>query len=218
MLRTWQRWSSRSRIAVASTSSPASTPGLGHALVRGDEDRAATVAVGHEAKEEARLVPAHGLEADLLDHEERDVHVLALAEPGRMPLGVALECGKEILEPVEGDGEAVLDRSHGGGDGQVRLANAGRALQEQAPAPGYRRTSRASRSASARRSAGRRSRSCRGSARSGGPRVFSEVRTRRSSRAESSASSSVSRKRCGGYVSFAARATCSPSRSAACRS
>ena len=132
MLRTWQRCSRRSRIASRAPRRRRGPQAIGHALVRGDQDRAAAVAVGDEAKEEARFVAAHGLEADLVDHEQRDVHVLALPQARGVELGVPLERGEEVLQPVKGDGEAVLDRPHGERHREMRLPDAGRALQQQA--------------------------------------------------------------------------------------
>jgi hypothetical protein len=39
-----------------------------HALVRRDQDRATAVAIGHQPKEQAGLMPRHRLEAELVDH------------------------------------------------------------------------------------------------------------------------------------------------------
>jgi hypothetical protein len=50
-----------------------------HALVRGDQDRASSVAIRHVAEEETRLLARHRLEAHLVDYEQPRVHVLALA-------------------------------------------------------------------------------------------------------------------------------------------
>ena len=48
-------------------------------LVRGDEDRAATVAIRHQPKEQACFVARHGFEAKFVDDEQDRVEALAVA-------------------------------------------------------------------------------------------------------------------------------------------
>ncbi|HYC00558.1 MAG TPA: hypothetical protein VEC57_15600 [Candidatus Limnocylindrales bacterium] len=44
---------------------------LANPLVRRDQDAAALVAVGHQAKEQAGLLARHRIEADLVDDQQR---------------------------------------------------------------------------------------------------------------------------------------------------
>ena len=54
-----------------------------------------------------------------------------LRSRARRQVGVALERRQQVLEPVEDDAEAVLDRPHAERDRQVRLADAGRPLDQE---------------------------------------------------------------------------------------
>ena len=109
------------------------------ALVGGDEDGASAVAVAHEPEEQARFGPGHGLEAHFVDDQQGDVEVLAPPEPGGRQLGIGTKRGEQLLEAVEGDREAVLDRLDAEGNRQMCLPDPWRALDEQrlpAPDPG----------------------------------------------------------------------------------
>ena len=66
----------------------------------------AAVAVRDEKEQQAGLLARHGLEADLVDDEERGRHVLATAKSLRTAFGVPLEGGEEIFEAVEDHREA----------------------------------------------------------------------------------------------------------------
>lgn len=84
-----------------------------------------------EPEEQARIESGERLEADLVDDEQRDVHVLLGPQsPGREIL-VALEHQEQILEPEEGDREAVLDGVDDERHAEMRLADAGWPLQQQ---------------------------------------------------------------------------------------
>src|SRR5512147_1718240 len=68
MLRTWERWRSRSRIAVVSTSSPARSSVQSRTLLLVViNDGATAVTVGYEAEEQAGFLAGHRIEADLVD-------------------------------------------------------------------------------------------------------------------------------------------------------
>ena len=67
------------------------------AFVGGDEDRAAAVAIGHEAEEETRLGAGHGLEAHLVDDQKGDVEVLTPAQPGGREIGVGPQRSKLVI-------------------------------------------------------------------------------------------------------------------------
>src|SRR5262249_36433568 len=104
-------------------------PGV-DASVGADEQAAAAVAVAHPAEEEAGVLPRHRLEAHLADDQQRDVDVLAPAHAGWGHTGVAAQFVDEFLEPEEGDAEAVLDGLYAEAHSQVRLADAGRPLDQ----------------------------------------------------------------------------------------
>ena len=101
-------------------------PGL-EAAVAGDDDRAAFVAAGDEREEEVGGLAFEREVADLVDDDQR----VALDAFELIVEGVAVLGGLEAVDPLLGGGErhavaglAGLDRQ---GDGQVRLAGAGRA-------------------------------------------------------------------------------------------
>lgn len=104
---------------------------VAHALVSRDQDRATAIAVGHQPEEQAGLGPVHGLEAQLVDDQQCGIQVLLAPEPGRRQVGVGLERGQQLIEAVELGREALLDGLHAQADGDMCLANPGRALDEQ---------------------------------------------------------------------------------------
>lgn len=58
---------------------------VAHGFVGGDQDRAAAVAVGDQAKEQACFLAIHGLEAQFVDDQEPGGEVLAPAQVRRRP-------------------------------------------------------------------------------------------------------------------------------------
>ena len=93
------------------------------AFVGGDQDAAALVAVADEPEELAGLLPG-GLEADLVDDQQRGREVLLADTQSRgRQVGVAPERGEQFLEPVEHDAEAVLDGLHAEDRREMDLAD-----------------------------------------------------------------------------------------------
>ena len=76
-----------------------------------------------ESEAQARLLARHGLEADLVDDDQQGLQVLLAAQPSRRQVGVALLGREQVLEPVEHDAEAELDRAHAERDGKLGLAH-----------------------------------------------------------------------------------------------
>src|SRR5262249_41533134 len=74
--------------------------------------------------EQARVLASHRLEADLVDDQQRDVHILAPAHACRRDGCVAAQLGEQLLEAKERDAEAILDRLHSEADREVCLAYA----------------------------------------------------------------------------------------------
>ena len=101
------------------------------ALVGGDEDGASSVAVADEPEEQRGGLPVHGLEAHLVDDEQRHVEVLAPAQPGGRELGIALEGGDELLDAQEQHREAVLHSLDAQGDGQMCFPHTRGSLDEE---------------------------------------------------------------------------------------
>ena len=79
------------------------------ALVGRDRDAAPLVAVAHQAIEEARLLPAHRLEAHLVDDQEARVEVLLSPQTGAAQVRVPPERAQQILQPQELRSKALLD-------------------------------------------------------------------------------------------------------------
>src|SRR5690348_17260098 len=94
-------------------------------FVRRDQDRAAAVAIGHQAKEQARFLARHRLEAELVDNQQGSVEVLAPTQSRRRQVCIALERELELVEAVELCREAMLDGFHSQADGEVRFPDPG---------------------------------------------------------------------------------------------
>jgi hypothetical protein len=87
--------------------------------------------VAHQAKEEARFLAAHRLEAHLVDHQEARGEVLLSAQARTGEVSVAFEGDEQILEPGEVHAETLLDGLDAEGYSEMGLAHAGRPLDEQ---------------------------------------------------------------------------------------
>jgi hypothetical protein len=85
---------------------------LAHAFVGGDQDRAAALAVSNQSEEQAGLLAAHRLEAELVDDEQAGGEVLATAQACGRQVRIGLEHDLQLVEAVELRGEAVLDGLH----------------------------------------------------------------------------------------------------------
>src|SRR5690606_28776573 len=100
------------------------------ALVAGEHGRGRLVAPGHELEEEHGPGAAHWQIADLVHHEDGRVgeHLEPLLELAR---GLRLfQAGDEVGERAVVDAPAALGCGNGAADGQVGLADAGRAEED----------------------------------------------------------------------------------------
>src|SRR3954469_141895 len=129
MFSTWHECSSRSRIAVVITSSPASISGqslidlfdvmqsaprrqLWARLVGGDADRAPPVAIAHQAEEQVRLLARERLEAYLVDDHQAGLHVLLPLQARRRHLRVLAHGVQQLVQAEDRHREAALDGLH----------------------------------------------------------------------------------------------------------
>jgi hypothetical protein len=110
---------------------------VAHALVRGDQDRATPVAVGHEPEEQAGLLAVHRLEAELIDHQQGSREVLAPAQLRGRERGVAAQLVQQLVEAEVLHRETLLDRLHAKPDGEMGLADPGRTLDQHRLGPAH---------------------------------------------------------------------------------
>ena len=99
-------------------------------LVGGDERGATAVTIGDQPEEQAGFLASHGLEPELVDDQKRFGEVLAPAQSVRRQVYIVLQGDLQFVEPVELDGEPALNCLDAEGDGKMRLAQAGRLLDE----------------------------------------------------------------------------------------
>lgn len=79
------------------------------ALVGGDGGGAASVSIADEPEKESGIGGIHGLESNLVDDEVGGIEVLFSPQLRGRDIGMLAHLVEEVLEPVEGDPEALLD-------------------------------------------------------------------------------------------------------------